>query len=192
MGALAAWGATDGHCDAPAADRDRRVPAHSAPRPRGRAATRELGRPASTVSREVSRHGGRSAYRAVSADRAAWERAERPKRCKLVQHPELCRVVATKLEAKWAPQQIAGWLKRQHPLDPTWSVSHETIYRTLFVQARGVLKRERLTHLPPRAGSVIVAPNRPTAGDRSRRRCPFASVPRTSRIAPCRATGKAT
>jgi len=82
------------------------------------ATAREMGRSASTVSREVGRNGGRRANREVQADRAAWERAERPKPCKIAQHPELCRVVTAKLEAKWAPQQIAGWMQRQHPLDP--------------------------------------------------------------------------
>ncbi|HET9271484.1 MAG TPA: IS30 family transposase [Vicinamibacterales bacterium] len=101
---------------------------------------RQLGRAASTVSREVRRHGGRRQYRAQTADRRAWRAAQRPKPCRLAEHPRLRQVVATKLAAQWAPEQIAGWLKVTYPDEPAMQVSHETIYRSLFVQSRGVLK----------------------------------------------------
>ena len=107
----------------------------------------QLGRAPSTVSREVNRNGGRRRYRANKADEAAWERAERPKTCKLAQNPALARVVAEKLIAWWAPRQIAGWLKRTYPDDETMQVSHETIYKTLYIQARGALKQELIRHL---------------------------------------------
>ena len=106
-----------------------------------------LGRPASTVSREVRRNGGYDQYRATLADERAWARARRPKRCKLARHPPLCREVARRLGLNWSPEQITGWLKRGHPGDGSCQVSHETIYRSLFVQARGVLKKELLQHL---------------------------------------------
>ena len=94
-----------------------------------------------------TRHGGRWAYRAAQADRAAWESARRPKRCLLACNEPLQRLVAAKLTQDWSPQQIAAWLKDQHPGHPEWWVSHETIYRSLFVQARGVLKKELIAHL---------------------------------------------
>jgi IS30 family transposase len=106
-----------------------------------------LGRSPSTVSRELSRNGGYDRYRATLADKKAWDSALRPKRCKLARHPPLCRAVARKLQLNWSPEQIAGWLKRLHPGDGSYQVSHETIYRSLFVQARGVLKKELLQHL---------------------------------------------
>lgn len=107
----------------------------------------QLGRAPSTVSREVNRNGGRRRYRANKADEATWERAERPKTCKLAQSPALARVVAEKLIGWWSPRQIAGWLKRTHPDDETMQVSHETIYKTLYIQARGALKQELIRHL---------------------------------------------
>ena len=113
----------------------------------GRAIARQLGRAASTVSREIMRNGGAAAYRAVQADQAAWRRAARPKPCKLTRQPRLCRLVAGKREARWSPQQIAGWLQRTFPSEPALQVSHETIYRTLFLQARGALKRELTAYL---------------------------------------------
>ncbi len=117
-----------------------------------RAIARQLKRAPSTISREVRRNGGRSRYRAVPSDEAAWDRARRPKSCKLARRPELCHTVAEKIERKWSPQQIAGWLKRDHPDDEAARVSHETIYRSLFIQTRGVLKKELLAHLrSPRA-----------------------------------------
>jgi len=107
----------------------------------------KLGRAASTVSREVRRHGGRSAYRASEADARAWERALRPKPCRLASHPELRWRVAQKLALQWSPEQISGWLKREFPADQGMQLSHETIYRSLFVQTRGVLKKELMAHL---------------------------------------------
>ncbi len=106
-----------------------------------------LGRAPSTVSREINRNGGRCHYRANSADQAAWHRAHRAKICKLAQNRALARIVASKLQLQWAPRQIAGWLKRMYPNDETYQVSHETIYRSLFIQARGALKKELLQHL---------------------------------------------
>ena len=106
-----------------------------------------LGRAASTVSREITRHGGRAAYRAHDADRQAWVSALRPKRCLLVLNRKLRDIVASKLILDWSPEQISGWLKIQHPDDESMRVSHETIYRSLFIQARGVLKKELMDHL---------------------------------------------
>ena len=106
-----------------------------------------LGRSPSTISREVRRNGGYDDYRAAQADECAWRRARRPKRCKLAGSPQLRGVVAAKLQLDWSPQQIAGWLKRAYPGDESYHVSHETIYRSLFVQARGVLKKELQQHL---------------------------------------------
>ena len=106
-----------------------------------------LGRAASTVSREIWRNGGRRCYRASEADQAAWDRARRPKTCKLVENRALACIVASKLQRQWSPEQIAGWLKCTHPDDENDQVSHETIYRTLFIQARGALKKELLQHL---------------------------------------------
>jgi IS30 family transposase len=106
-----------------------------------------LGRSPSTITRELNRHGGRHRYRAAEADRRAWERARRPQRCKLARQPLLGRLVAAKLRQDWSPEQIAGWLRLEYPDDETMRVSHETIYLTLFVQARGALKRELVAHL---------------------------------------------
>jgi IS30 family transposase len=106
-----------------------------------------LGRSPSTISREIKRNGGRGAYRAARADQAAWDRARRPKRCKLALNGALARRVAGKLQLQWSPEQIAGWLKHTYPCDGDHHVSHETIYRTLFIQARGALNKELLQHL---------------------------------------------
>ncbi len=106
-----------------------------------------LGRAPSTVSREINHNGGRRRYRASKADQAAWDRAHRPRTCKLTQIRALARFVSKKLQLQWSPRQIAGWLKRTYPDDETYQVSHETIYRTLFIQARGALKKELLQHL---------------------------------------------
>ena len=106
-----------------------------------------LGRAPSTVTREVRRHGGRSAYRASEADSDAWDRALRPKPCRLASCPELRWRVAQKLTLQWSPEQISGWLKREFPADEGMQLSHETIYRSLFVQTRGVLKKELMAHL---------------------------------------------
>jgi IS30 family transposase len=99
------------------------------------------------VSREIKRNGNRERYRASQADQAAWDRAQRPKPCKLVINRALARIVAQKLRRFWSPEQIAGWLKRMYPDDENDQVSHETIYRSLFVQARGALKKELLQYL---------------------------------------------
>jgi len=106
-----------------------------------------LGRAPSTVSRELNRNGGRRRYRASKADQAAWDRAHRSKTCKLAKNRVLARVVAEKLQLEWAPEQIAGWLKYLYPDDENMQVSHETIYKSLFIQARGALKKELLQHL---------------------------------------------
>ena len=106
-----------------------------------------LGRSPSTISREINRNGGLKRYRASQADQAAWDRAHRPKPCKLATHPTLRRIVARKLRCNWSPEQIAGWLKRENLTDEYYSVSHETIYRSLYVQARGVLKKELQLYL---------------------------------------------
>jgi IS30 family transposase len=108
---------------------------------------RLLKRSASTVSREVARHGGRPAYRAHDADRRAWVSALRPKRCLLTGNRRLRDVVASKLILDWSPEQISGWLKTRYPNNESMHVSHETIYRSLFIQARGVLKKELMDHL---------------------------------------------
>ena len=106
-----------------------------------------LERAASTVSREVARHGGRPEYRANDADQRAWDSTLRPKRCLLAMQVKLQEVVASKLILDWSPEQISGWLKIRYPEDESMRVSHETIYRSLFIQARGVLKKELLGHL---------------------------------------------
>jgi IS30 family transposase len=106
-----------------------------------------LERAPSTVTREIKRHGGRNRYRAAGADRRAWDNARRPQACKLARDPGLARLVAAMLGEDWSPEQIAGWLKATFPDDQTMRVSHETIYLTLFIQARGALKRELITHL---------------------------------------------
>jgi IS30 family transposase len=112
-----------------------------------RSMARLLGRSPSTVSREISRNGGYNRYRAAQADKRAWVRTRRPKPCKLASSSRLRQTVARKLRLQWSPEQIAGWLKRAHPGEERYRVSHETIYRSLFVQARGVLKKELLQHL---------------------------------------------
>ncbi|THJ17317.1 MAG: IS30 family transposase [Nitrospira sp. CG24B] len=109
-----------------------------------------LGRAPSTISREIHRHGGAPGYRASVADGRAWERARRPKLCRLATNPMLQRMVASKLALEWSPEQIAGWLKREFPAQDTMQISHETIYRSLFIQARGVLKKELLRPLRSR------------------------------------------
>ena len=105
-----------------------------------------LGRSPSTISREIRRNGGQRSYRAHQADQAAWDRARRPKICKLAEKRALAYIVGSKLQLAWSPEQIAGWLKRTYS-DKDFHVSHETIYRTLFIQARGALKKELLQHL---------------------------------------------
>jgi IS30 family transposase len=107
----------------------------------------KLGRAASTISREITRNGGPSRYRASQAEQSAWDRARRPKVCKLAQNRALARLVAEKLQLEWAPEQIAGWLKCTYPGDESFQVSHETIYRSLYIQSRGALKKELVDHL---------------------------------------------
>lgn len=112
-----------------------------------RAIATSLNRAPSTISREISRNGGLQQYRASQADQSTWDRAHRPKICKLVANRPLARIVASKLQLSWSPEQIAGWLKQVFPDDESFQVSHETIYRSLYIQARGALKKELLQHL---------------------------------------------
>ena len=112
-----------------------------------RAIATQLGRAPSSISREVRRNGERRRYRATVAEAAAWGRAQRPKPCKLVTNPALARIVEQLLVKLWSPEQIAGWLKYKYPGNERFQVSHETIYKSLFIQARGALKRELLQHL---------------------------------------------
>jgi IS30 family transposase len=112
-----------------------------------RSIAKRLGRAPSTISREIKRNGGQRCYRANQADQAAWDRASRHKTCRLVQNRALARVVARRLQMQWSPEQIAGWLRRTYPGDESFQVSHETIYRSLFIQARGALKKELVQHL---------------------------------------------
>ena len=112
-----------------------------------RAIAAQLSRAPSTISREISRNGGRRRYRANQADEAAWQRAHRPKACKLALNPAAARLVAGKLMKRWSPRQIAGWLKRTFADDESFQVSHETIYLTLYIQARGALKKELIKYL---------------------------------------------
>ena len=127
-----------------------------------RSMARLLGHAPSTVSREIRRNGGYDRYRAAVADEYAWARAGRPKRCKLANNPRLRQLVASKLELDWSPEQIAGWLKKLHTEDERCRVSHETIYRSLYIQARGVLKKELVRHL--RSKRTMRRPRR--AGDK--------------------------
>jgi Transposase and inactivated derivatives, IS30 family len=112
-----------------------------------RSIARQLGRAPSTISREIDRNGGQEDYRASQADQAAWDRAHRSKLCKLTENRVLAHLVADKLRLQWSPGQIAGWLKHAYPGDEDYQVSHETIYRSLFIQARGALKKELMEHL---------------------------------------------
>jgi IS30 family transposase len=109
-----------------------------------------LKRAVSTISREVARNGGSTRYRAATADECAWSRARRPKVCKLAVERRLKECVAFKLSQNWSPEQISGWLKKRYPNDERMRISHETIYRSLFIQARGVLKKELQAHLRTR------------------------------------------
>jgi IS30 family transposase len=123
-----------------------------------------LGRAPSTVSREVARNGGRDTYRAHRADRAAFRRARRPKSSKLFDNNMLRGVVAEKLADRWSPQQISGWLRRTYPHNEGMHVSHETIYLTLFIQARGGLKRELTQHLRTRRANRRPKGAKPSSG----------------------------
>jgi len=118
-----------------------------------RAIAKRIGRSPSTITREIARNGGGDSYRAADADDRAWDRSKRPKKCLLATNRKLRVIVASKLRLQWSPQQIAGWLKTQYPSNPELQISHETIYRTLFVQARGALKKELQRHL--RSGRVM-------------------------------------
>lgn len=112
-----------------------------------RSIAKSLGRAPSTISREIRRNCGPGSYRANRADEAAWDRAQRPKLCKLSVNRALAHIVAKKLKAFWSPEQISGWLRYTYPDDESYQVSHETIYRSLFIQARGALKKELQQHL---------------------------------------------
>jgi IS30 family transposase len=131
-----------------------------------RSIAERLGRAPSTVSREVARHGGRDRYRAARADDLAWQSALRPKECLLARNPTLCEIVASRLALEWSPEQISGWLKDEFPHDASLRVSHETIYRSLFIQARGVLKKELMDHL--RSGRRLRRANKADAEEERR------------------------
>ena len=118
-----------------------------------RAIANKLSRAPSTISREIRRHGGAKRYRASKADKDAWDSALRPKSCKLTESPTLCKLIAEKMHQDWSPEQIAGWLKRCYPDNQEMHVSHETIYKTLFIQTRGALKKELQQCL--RSGRVV-------------------------------------
>jgi len=122
-----------------------------------------LGRAPSTVSREIKRNGGRRQYRATKADQAAWDRAHRAKTCKLARNRKLALIVAEKLQLRWSPDQIAGWLKSTYPDNENCQVSQETIYKTLFIQARGALKKELIQYLrKPRLVMLVRVPSKDT------------------------------
>ena len=140
-----------------------------------RVMAQRLCRAPSTVSREVARHGGRAQCRANTADQRAWESALRPKPCRLVCHGPLRELVTSKLLQDWSPEQISGWLKMQYPKDKSLPVcSHETIYRSLSIQARGALKQELIRHLrSKRRIRQLAARQRSWALPRQDRRCHF-------------------
>lgn len=112
-----------------------------------RAIATQLRRSPSTISREINRHGGVNCYRATKADQVAWKNACRPKLCKLTSNPDLCDFITEKLQQKWSPQQISGWLSRNPVDNKHMQISHETIYKSLYLQARGVLKKELMKQL---------------------------------------------
>lgn len=118
-----------------------------------RSIARQLGRSTSTISREIARNGGAQEYRAEQAEHRAWRQTQRPKPCLLSANERLRGVVADKLQANWSPQQVSGWLREVHHNEPAMQISHETIYRSLFIQAKGVLKKELIAHL--RSGRAI-------------------------------------
>jgi len=152
-----------------------------------------LQRAVSTVSREAARHGGRPAYRASPADHEAWQSALRPKRCLLSINLQLRNIVASKLILDWSPKQISGWLKTQYPDDESLRVSHETIYRSLFIQARGALKKELLEHLRSKRRIRRSQHSRSlkTGGVKSLRPSRSAKGPLKWRTVPFRVTGRA-
>lgn len=139
-----------------------------------RAIASQLGRSPSTISREIQRNGGHAAYRASKAEQAAWERAKRPKPCKLQDRPRLINAISSKIRQQWSPEQIAGWLKREHPDNEYFHVSHETIYKSLFIQARGVLKKELMAHL--RRERTIRRPRRNTLKNKGLGQIPDAAT----------------
>jgi IS30 family transposase len=154
----------------------------------------ELGRPPSTICRKIARNGGQDSYRATQADQAAWHRAHRPKPCKLSLNKALQGTVSKKLRINWSPEQIAGWIKREYPGDENNHVSHDTIYRSLYIQARGVLKKELQTHLRGRR-SLRRSRNaslKDLAQALSRMRYRLVNARPRLKIAPYRVTGKAT
>lgn len=106
-----------------------------------------LERNPSTISREINRNGGVSKYRATEADKAAWKRAKRPKPCLLSENIKLKEIVTGKLSQDWSPEQISGWLKLAYPDNESMRVSHETIYKSLFIQTRGLFLKEMRSHL---------------------------------------------
>ena len=159
-----------------------------------RAMAQALRRSPSTLSREIARNGGSERYRAARAEAHAWKQALRPKPCKLGLQPQLRNAVAAKLGLEWSPQQIAGWLKRAHPQNEVLRVSHETIYRSLYVQTRGVLKKQLLEHL--RTRRAIRHSRHATMKGKHLGQIPEAvsiaeHLPRST-TAPCLGTGKAT
>ncbi len=160
-----------------------------------RAIARRLKRSPSTITREIHRNegGGYDGYRASPSDQAAWDRAHRPKRCKLARHRSLAKAVAAKLNQQWSPLQIAGWLKRQHPEREAACVSHKTIYRSLYIQARGVLKKElqdclRTKRAIRRSGHARL---KQQGLGKSRMRSRFVNGPPPSKISPYPVIGKA-
>lgn len=160
-----------------------------------RALATQLKRAPSTVSREVKRNGGREGYRANQADQATWARAHRPKPCKLAENPGLAHIVANKLHSLWSPEQIAGWLKRIYPDNASYQVSHETIYRTLYIQTRGALKKELLACIyggREACAALAITRKRPTITAESSMRYQLANGPLRLMIEPYRGTGKGT
>ena len=155
---------------------------------------RRLSRAPSTICREIKRNSGEKGYRADFGDELAWQRALRPKACNLVATPALAKIVAAKLQLEWSPQQVAGWLKRTWPGNEGFHVSHETIYRTLFIQARGALKKELLEHLRRTRAMrrSLIKRRRPRVMVVSAMLFRSVNVPLRLRTAPFRGTGKAT
>lgn len=130
-----------------------------------RAIARKLNRSPSTVSREVNRNKGRRWYKAVDADRRAWSQAKRPKACTLALNEELKELVVQKLKLNWSPEQISGWLKASMPRRKSMHVSHETIYKTLYVRSRKTLPHKLASHLR-RSHKMRHSKNHSRSGDR--------------------------